>query len=233
MIRETYVVSPTKSFDVEIAPGPADGKRYPMVVLIHGALGLVDTFGEQLRNFTEEIAAIGYVAALPTYYPAGESNLNDTNIAAHVPALVAAIRHLSHRLDVDANHLGLVGFSLGGGIAASYINSLPKGSVEVFVDFYGYVQPVLDAGVAKFPPTIIFHNKWDRIVPPDRNSERLAEALAKMGIDHHPAHRYDWYDERWEPGLDHAFKPGGKADVDSRARAKTWLTRHMPPVGRP
>jgi hypothetical protein len=36
------------------------------------------------------------------------------------------------------------------------------------------------------------------------------------------------YDEHSQTG-NHAFKPGGPADVDSRTRATRWFTAHLPP----
>jgi dienelactone hydrolase len=233
MIRETYQVTATESFDIEVAPAPTDGKRYPMVVVLHGNFGLVAPFGEQLRSITEEIAALGYLAALPSYYETGASKPTDADLAAHVPALVAAIKHLSGRADADPNRLALVGFSLGGGIAASYVVSSSVGSVRAFVDYYGYVQPLLGAGIAKFPPTIIFHNTTDPIVPVAKNSEPLADALAAAGIEHEPVRPYTWYSDNWEGGALHAFRPGGPADLDSRKRCKAWLTEHLPPTGFP
>jgi carboxymethylenebutenolidase len=68
MIHESYSVDPTTSFDIDIAPAPADGKKYPVVVLVHGNFGLAAPFGRQLLDFTDEIAALGYLAALPSYY---------------------------------------------------------------------------------------------------------------------------------------------------------------------
>jgi carboxymethylenebutenolidase len=103
----------------------------------------------------------------------------------------------------------------------------------VFADFYGYVAPLLGAGVAKFPPTIIFHNEHDPIVRVAENSEHLADALAAAGITHQPVRPYRWYQGNWERGLGHAFEPGSPDDVTSRADTKTWLTTHMPPTGKP
>jgi carboxymethylenebutenolidase len=225
---ESYATDSGESFDIEIAPAPADGKRYPVVVLIHGNLGLANPFGPQLRDFTQEIAKLNYLAALPAYYPSGQSNLRDTNIDSHMPALAAAIKHLRRRSDADSARLGLVGFSLGGGIAMSFITASPAGTVDVFADFYGYVAPLLSAGVAKFPPTIIFHNKNDGLfVPPAQNSVPLADALAASTPK--IEHEYHEYDEVWAEGFNHAFEPGKAADTASRSLSKAWLTKHMPP----
>jgi dienelactone hydrolase len=230
MIVETYSTGPGTDFHIEIAPAPADGKRHPVVVLVHGNYGLTDPFGDQLRNFTEAVAALGYLAALPTYYRDGQGNPNDTNIAAHLSALTAAVTHLSNRSDADPTRLGLVGFSLGGGIAMSFIADSPAGTVKAFADFYGLVPPGLlvppdlDTKVAKFPPTIIFYNNSDPVVPVASNSEPFIKALAHAGI----AHEHYGYDDDWPDGAFHAFRPGGDADKESRARTKTWLTTYMP-----
>jgi dienelactone hydrolase len=101
-----------------------------VVVLIHGNLGLADPFGPQLRDFTEDIARLGYLAALPAYYPTGQSDLRDTDIHAHVPVLTAEIKYFRTRSDADSDRLGLIGFSLGGGIAMSYIAASPAGTVN-------------------------------------------------------------------------------------------------------
>jgi dienelactone hydrolase len=233
MIGETYTTDSGQTFDIEIAPAPADGKKYPVVVLLHGNLGLVDPFGRQLRDFTQEIADLHYLAALPSYYSPGEQNPRDTDIAVHVPALRAAIKHLRGRPDADPDRLGLVGFSLGGGIAMSFINASSAGAVDVFADFFGYVAPLLGAGVAKFPPTIIFHNEDDPVVRVKENSEPLADALAAAHISHQPERPYHWFQGHWEPGFGHAFEPGSPDDLQSRADTRTWLTTHMPPTGKP
>jgi carboxymethylenebutenolidase len=232
MLHETYRLDAKTSFGIDIAAAPSDGKKYPIVVLVHGNFGLGKPFGEALQKFTEEIAALGYLAALPSYYPPGESHPNDVDIDTHVPALVAAVKHLYSRSDADPTRLGLVGFSLGGGIAMSYINSSPADSVKAFADFYGYVGPKLGEGVAKFPPTIIFNNQHDPYVPVAQNSEPLADALERAAIAHEPGKPYSWYNDNWDVGKNHVLKPGGRADVDSRDKTKEWLKKYMPPVGR-
>lgn len=218
----------SKSFDVEIAPAPS-GQKLPLVVVVHGNFGLGDPFGKELRRFTEELAGLGFVAALPSYYPRGYGNPLDGDIAEKVPTITAAINHLSGRADVDASRLGLVGFSLGGGICMAYINSVPPGTVRGFADFYGFVSPLLSGGVTKFPPTIVFHNAIDPIVVPSLNSEPLVDALSKAGIDHEPSgSSYNWYTkEQWERGGNHAFLPGGVADTDSRQRAGKWMAKYV------
>jgi predicted esterase len=80
--------------------------------------------------------------------------------------------------------------------------------------------------VCRFPPTIIVHSKSDEIVPL-KNSQEL-DRLLPAATDHQLVPPYD---EQWEPGVGHAFKPGGVADVDSRSKVTQWFVTHIPPVG--
>ena len=232
--KESYHVSTTTSFDMEVAAAPNDGRKHPIVVVIHGNLGLVGSIGRQLRDFTEQISKLGYLAALPSFYPSGQSNLFDTDIDSHLPAVTAAIDYLKTRPDADASRIGLAGFSLGGGIAMAYINASPVGQTQVFADFFGFVGPLLrvgNASVTKFPPTIMFQNENDLVVPLASNSGALADALASVNIIHEPVVPYKWYNEISPESGNHAFKPGDHADVESRKRAGDWIVKYMPPIG--
>ena len=227
LIKESYDVDATTSFDIEIAAAPS-GMKLPLVIVVHGNFGLGAPFGQLLRNFTEQLATLGFVTALPTYYANGRGNPLDNDIAGKLPALTAAFNHLSRRPDVDASRLGLAGFSLGAGVSMAFINAMPAGTVSAFANFYGYVAPLIGDGVAKFPPTIVFHNGDDPVVKPSENSEPLIDAIAKQNIIHEPdTASYNWYSDHWKPGLNHAFEPGGFADVDSRNRAGNWMVTYV------
>ena len=80
---EKYAVDRVSSFDVEIAAAPP-GKKLPLVVVVHGNFGLGAPYGAWLRRFTEELASLGFVAALPTYYKGGIGNIKDEIGRAHV-----------------------------------------------------------------------------------------------------------------------------------------------------
>jgi carboxymethylenebutenolidase len=101
MIVETFDPGPGTTFSIDIAPAATDGKRYPVVVLVHGNFGLSASFGAQLRDFTKQVADLGYLAALPTYYPDDQPHLTDTNIAGHLfAAILAWIERLRVSLQV-------------------------------------------------------------------------------------------------------------------------------------
>ena len=52
-------------------PGPTDGKKYPILLVLHGLSGLDDVFGPQIKSFAQSLAGLGYVAAVPQYFQAG------------------------------------------------------------------------------------------------------------------------------------------------------------------
>jgi dienelactone hydrolase len=102
----------------------------------------------------------------------------------------------------------------------------PPGTVKALGDFFGFLTPAIRGGVSRFPPTIIVHNMNDQIVPV-QNSREL-DRLLPATTDHQLLPPYD---ERSEIG-NHAFKPGGAADVDSRSKVTQWFTTHLPPIGK-
>jgi len=107
--------------------------------------------------------------------------------------------------------LGSSGFHSAAATAMTLVGTNPPGTVKVLADFYGFLTQAIRGGVSRFPPTIIVHNKNDEIVPVEDSQElnRLLPATT-------PHQLVPPYDERSEIG-NHAFKPGGAADVDSRS----------------
>ena len=163
------------------------------------------------------------MTAVPQYYEDDEAHWWDKNPEPHVPTLSAAIGKIAERPDADPDRLGLIGFSLGAAIAMTYIAAIPPGKVKVLADFFGFLTPTIRSGVGNFPPTIIFHNMYDQIVPLG-NSEELNRRLPST-IEHELVQPYD---EKTELGY-HAFRPGGPADLNSRQKATDWFIRHLSP----
>ena len=222
MSSETFTSGP-KAYKTTVYPAPADGEKHPMILLVHGNFGLSEPYGDQIQNFANELAELGYLTAVPQYYEDDDPHLMDGNPDPHVPTLSAAIAKMAERSDADPDRLGLIGFSLGAATVMTYIAANPPGKVKVLADFFGFLTPRIRSGLGNFPPTIIFHNKPDQIVLV-RHSEELDRLLAST-IEHKFVPPYD---ERTEVGY-HAFRPGGAADLDSRQKAKDWFIRHLPP----
>jgi dienelactone hydrolase len=222
-MADTTFTSAGNSYEMTVYPGPSGGKRFPMILLVHGNFGLGPPYGDQIQRFAKELAVRGYVTAVPHYYQDNGPHLSDT--APHDRTLADAVATVANRPDVDSDRLGLIGFSLGAATAMTFVASNPPRTVKALADFFGFLTPPIRAGIAKFPPTIIFHNKNDQIVSPE-NSEEL-DRLLPGTIEHQLVPPYDEY---WKE-VNHAFKPGGDADVDSRKKTADWFVKHLPPTG--
>jgi dienelactone hydrolase len=77
--------------------------------------------------------------------------------------LADALAAVVGRADADADQHSLIGFSLGAATAMTFVATNPHGTVKALADFYGFLTPTIRAGVSRFPPTIIVHNKNDEI----------------------------------------------------------------------
>jgi len=212
------------AYKITVYPAPSGGKRFPMILLVHGNFGLGPPYGDQIHGFAKDLASRGYLTAVPQYYQDDKPHPFDRE--THVQTLADAIAAVAGRPDADRNRLGLIGFSLGASTAMTYIAANPPGTVKVLADFFGFLTPTMRAGVGKFPPTIILHNKNDRIVNV-HDSEDLNRLFPKT-TDHQLV---DPYDEHWQQ-VNHAFKPGGPVDVGSRSKTTDWFAKHLPPTGK-
>lgn len=223
MLNETFT-SGGMPYKITVYAAPPDGKKHPVVVLLHGNFGMGAPYGDQIRSFAKDLAGLGYLTAVPQYYQDDNPHPDDT--VPHVQMLADAILALAKRPEADIDRLGLIGFSLGSATSMTFIASSPPGAVKVFADFFGFLTPTIRAGVPKFPPTIILHDKNDLIVPV-ANSQDLDRHLPAT-VDHLLVPPYD---ELWQ-GANHAFKPGGAVDIDSRSKTTDWFIKHVPPVGK-
>jgi carboxymethylenebutenolidase len=221
MLSETFM-SGGENYKITIYPAPTDGKKYPVVFLLHGNFGLRSPYGDQIQGFAKDLARLGYITAVPQYYQDDEAHPKDT--IPKVQILADAISTISGRSGTDLNRFGLIGFSLGASTAMTYISSNQSVKVKVLADFFGFLTPTIQSGISSFPPTIIFHNKNDLIVPV-QNSEEI-DRLLPSTIDH----QLVTYDEKWQE-VNHAFKPSGAADIDSRLKTVNWFTKYLPPIG--
>ena len=225
MSNETFT-SGGNSYKITIYPAPADGKKYALIVILHGNAGLSPPFGARIHSFAKSLADLDYVIAVPQYYLDDQAHLNDADPRPHVKTLSDAIAQVAARTDVDPDQLGLIGYSLGAATAMTYIASNSAGKVKVLVDFFGPIEgnPIIASGVAKFPPTIIFHNTADLVVEFLSNSKRL-DGMLPSSVEHLLVP----YTEASPSEFNHPFIENGPADVDTQKRAKEWVLKHLAP----
>lgn len=83
---ETFA-SGGNNYNITIYSSPPDGKKYPVVLFLHGNFGLVSPFGNQIQSFAKDLANSGYVTAVPQYYLNNQSH--PTDIVPKVQVLTA------------------------------------------------------------------------------------------------------------------------------------------------
>ncbi len=131
---------------------------------------------------------------------------------------------------------GWWGFSLGGGIAISYIASSPAGTVKAFADFYGLAP--LGTPIAPGSPRVpgspssrrpsssttkrIRSSAWPRIQSPSPMHSR------SRGSSTTPSVRTPGTRTTGIKGPSTPSAPGATPTKTRVTRTKTWLTRHMP-----
>jgi carboxymethylenebutenolidase len=219
--NQTFI-SEGNSYKTTLYSAITDTKKYPLVVFLHGNFGLAPPYGEQIQSFAKDFANLGYVTAVPQYYLDNEEH--PTDIVPKIQILTDAISALIQHPAVDPNRIGLVSFSLGAATAMSYISSNSPQQIKVLADFFGFITPEIRAGISNFPPTIIFHNQNDLVVP-IQNSQDL-DRLLPSAIKH----QLIIYNEQFPPA-NHAFQSGEDADTDSRSQTASWFKVHLPPTG--
>jgi len=138
MSRETFVSAKT-TYKITVYPAPADGKKHPVILLVHGNFGLGPPYSDQIHGFAKELAGRGYMTAVPQYYEDDNPHLED--MVPHDQTLADAIAVFASRAGADPNRLGLIGFSLGAATAMTFIATKPSGTVKVLADIFRFSDP--------------------------------------------------------------------------------------------
>jgi dienelactone hydrolase len=226
----------TQKYTIDCYAAVAGPPKRPVVVVLHGVDGMVGESDTEVRKFADEIAGDGYLVFIPHYLGAGGSSgamppldvlIQRTAIVnSYRPVVSAAVDYALAQPDADTSRFGLVGLSLGGGLALWYAESAATGKVRALVDFFGYISDAgVYANVGKLPPTLVFHNQPDDFVKIDEHSNKLLAELKNSRV----TYDYEIYNEPYEARYHHTFPPGGPADVDSRARTRKWLDKYVKP----
>ena len=169
-VKETFP-SHGKKVAVERYAPKAPG-RYPLVVLLHGAGGIGPTARD--RSSTKRRAGSarsGYVAVVPHYFDrtAGAKLNNPTRNARYykvwMETIADAVTYAGRLPQVDRRHVGLLGHSLGAGLAVS--NGMADPRVSALVEYAGSLV-FIDGPPQEplpMPPTLILHGDANTVVP--------------------------------------------------------------------
>jgi len=205
-----------EKFSVEAPEGGVGMTRYaakglsmrPGVVVLHGARGIELKPGAYERH-ANALTAEGIDAYLLRYYsPADDRALEKTTTResreayrtgrfdAWTGRVSAALTAILARPD-SSGRLGLLGFSLGGYVAAA--TAARDDRVSALAVMYGGMPDKIAPQVKRLPPLIELHGEADQNVPLARGEElvKLAKAVgAQAELVKYPgkAHGFDFSD---------------------------------------
>jgi dienelactone hydrolase len=191
---------------------PPGGGKHPAVVMAHGTDGIDPPWGKAFEAFAKDLQRNGYLVLIPQYFKATNSvaGLQDAlpGFLVHdqtwVQALSDAVSFAASRDDVEADKIGLLGFSMGGHLvlrAAKTRTGVQVGAVVVFFTPITSPPPFngIGADIDRLPPLQIHHGDADQTVRIEQSlvlERLLAKAGKREGTD---------YTKHTYRGEDHGF----------------------------
>jgi carboxymethylenebutenolidase len=166
---------------------PTGAGKHPAVVLVHGLDGPQD---KHYRTVARQLAKRGYVVALVHYLDRTGTRkealpelirqfralLDKSDAPVKMPPALratfrawretvsASVAHVRKHPRVDADRVGLVGFSMGGFLATS-VAAQPELRIACVAELFGGLPSEVASTLEHMPPTLIIHGGRDRTVP--------------------------------------------------------------------
>jgi carboxymethylenebutenolidase len=218
-VRQSMVTFKSNGKDVRIERYfPTEPGRYPAILFLHGGgpASLMSQVSVRLR--CREFVRRGYVALLPRFLDQTDTeNADPPEIDAHFVEWMAAVSNAleyARRLpEVDPDHVGLIGWSLGSALALEVAATNPH-SAAVVGNYGGMAKEIVD-NLTRMPPTLLLDGQDDRNYP-----VRLARALYRDLKKKHVVVESVIY-----PGQGHGF--GGDAAADCVKRTDAFFDKHL------
>ena len=200
------------------------------VIIFHGS----DGFKPNHEMIARKLAKEGFAALALTWF--GEAPPRSHWSKIHAEDIMQAVIYLEQLPTVDADRLGLIGFSRGGGLALIMASRIPQ--TKAVVNYFGLTA--WKAGLEEFYhmslnkseplgfiknlscPVLSFHGKKDTVVPVD-NTIELDTACKKYGIDHRTIlysdvnHSFIWPGDKYNQ----------KAHLDSWNRTLKFFKKNL------
>jgi len=137
-----------------------EGRRYPLVLMIHGGPTGVDTdsFRESWSAYPNLMAGKGAFVLRPNYHGSGNygqawaESLRERYYELEIPDILNGVRHLVDEGLVDPDRLGVMGWSNGAILAIQLIVESPE-MFRVAAPGAGEVNWISDYGNCAFGPT--------------------------------------------------------------------------------
>ncbi len=199
--------------------------RYPALVLIHEWWGLTDWVKEQAQKLADQ----GYLALAVDLY---RGKVTSDPEEAHelmrglpqdraVSDLTAAVVYLAGRKDVDRDHIGTIGWCMGGGLALQLAIHIPR--LAACVVNYGALPTDPNDLQQIFTPVLGNFGAEDRgITPTDVNEFQKTMEGLKRRVD---VKIYEGAGHAFENSTSPAYRP--EAAADAWARTLAFLNKTM------
>ncbi|MEP9377578.1 dienelactone hydrolase family protein [Aquabacter sp. CN5-332] len=207
----------------------AGSDKRPAVLLLHGSLG-VELSPKAYERHAQALAAAGIDAYLVRYYDPADMAALDEHTTKHAARLAYRAQRFAHWAEQEAavaaaiarrpessGRIGLLGFSLGGYVAAATAARDPQ--IAALAVMYGGMPPAFVPEVTRLPPLIVLHGEADRRIPVSEG-EALVQLARKVGA---PAELVTY------PGEGHGFDRSAKntAGMDAIARVVSFFQRTL------
>lgn len=166
--------------------------RRPSVLILHGSRG-VELNRRAYERYADRLAAGGIDAWCPRYFTEADSRALDPGAStpesrdAHntgrfegwARRIASAVTAIGARAD-SAGRIGLLGFSLGGYVAAA--TAARDQHIAALAVLYGGMPAAMVAEVRHLPPLLALHGEADRSVPVAKGRELVALA-GRLGTE--------------------------------------------------
>lgn len=196
-------------------PANNNGHRFPAVIGLHGSGGGHAT----MIAPAAALAARGFAVYVLHYFDrtATIEAVDKQTAVRHFPAwgktVWDSISHVAARPEVDADRIGLLGFSLGAYLALSV--AAVDSRVKAVVDFFGGMPREMKLFARRLCPTLILHGDQDSTVPVSE-AYHLQELLEKKSTP---------YEMKIYAGAGHGFT--GETWLDARLRTLAFLQKYL------
>jgi len=192
---------------------PAARGKFPAVLLLHASGGL-DATADVYREIGRDLAAHGYVVLFPHYFERTGHVPGVNNRGRDIPAFVQsaqdAIEFAAALPDVDADRIGLLGYSMGAYLA--FVRAARDPRIKAVVSCAGGL-PV--ESKSTFPPVLILQGANDKSNPLERVKAfeevlKAKETPYETHIYRGMGHNFDF--PRWD---------------DAARRARVFFDKHV------
>ncbi len=190
-------------------------QRFPAVIALHGSGGGHASMAAPASLLAEQ----GFAVYVLHYFDrTGTTEIDGLqSILRHFPlwmkTLWDAVSFVARQPQVDAQRIGLLGFSLGAYLAlsAAAIDS----RIQAVVEFFGGMPKEMKLFARRLCPVLILHGEQDKTVPVEE-AYHLQQLLEKKRIA---------YEMKIYPGVGHGFS--GEIWRDAGLRTLAFLSKHL------